>query len=134
VAPVAVSAAVAKSAPTVAKASVAKDDFWDDALSEPVKAAPVAAPIAPMDASRTSMPDRRRRPEDEVRQQKKKKKVVWGADWAKVGGGLTTCLVAGGITAALLFTTGRLFLWPAGIAVVGLFTALSGLMGEEGVW
>jgi len=113
--------------------TAAKDDFWDTALNEPVKTAPPVAAPAPRigSAAHTAVSDRRRRPEDEV---KPKKKVIWGADWAKVGGGLMTFLVAGGITAGLLFTTGRLFFWPAGIAVVGLFTCLSGLIGEEGIW
>lgn len=122
-------AAVARPAKVVA----AKDDFWDAALNEPVKAPPPVVAPAPRigSAAHTALPDKRRRPADEV---KPKKKVAWGADWAKVGGGLTTFLIAGGITAGLLFTTGRLFFWPAGIAVVGLFTCLSGLIGEEGIW
>jgi hypothetical protein len=68
---------------------------------------------------------------------KKRKKfrgIKWGFDWGKVGGGGLTFLIAGGITLALVVTTGRLYFWPAGIAVVGLFTCLSGLMGEEGIW
>lgn len=64
----------------------------------------------------------------------KKKRVIWGADWAKVGGGAMTFLVAGGITVGLVITTGYLYFWPAGIAVAGLLTCLSGLIGEEGVW
>lgn len=95
-------------------------------------APPVAAPaLRTGSAAHTTLPDRRRRAEDEV---KPKEKVIWDADWAKVGGGLMTFLVAGGITAGLLFTTGRLFFWPAGIAAIGLFTCLSGLIGEEGIW
>jgi hypothetical protein len=109
-----------------------KDNFWDDALPAPARPAPAAAkPAAKVGAAAAALPDRRKRPDAPP---PKQKKVRWGFDWGKVGGGLLTLVVAGGITAALLFSTGRIYLWPAIIAVGGLFTALSGLMGEEGVW
>ena len=60
--------------------------------------------------------------------------MKWGFQWGKVAAGAAGLLIGGGITVALLLSTDRIFFWPAGIAVVGLFTMLSGLMGEEGVW
>ena len=65
---------------------------------------------------------------------KKRKKIRWGFDWGQVGGGLLTFLVAGGFTAFVVMTTGRLVIWTTVIAVGGLLTCLFGLMGEEGVW
>src|SRR5215469_9769257 len=64
---------------------------------------------------------------------KKKKGVRWGFDWGKVATGGLMLLVGGGITlVGLLF--GRIIIWPAILAVVGLFTMINGLMGEEGIW
>lgn len=60
--------------------------------------------------------------------------MKWGFQWGKVGSGAATFLVGGGIAVALLLAIGRLFLWPAGAAVVGFFVMLSGLIGEEGIW
>jgi hypothetical protein len=117
-----------------AKSSAKDDDFWDKALSEPVKSLePVAPkPVAVIGShAHTALPDRRRRPEVEAADQPK---VRWGFDWGKVGGGLATFLIAGGITIGLLVATDRLYIWPAVVAGGGLITCLSGLMGEEGVW
>lgn len=58
----------------------------------------------------------------------------WGFQWWKVGSGAAMFLIGGGITLAILIGTGRLFFWPATIAVIGLFTMISGLIGEESVW
>jgi hypothetical protein len=116
------------------KAAAKDDDFWDKALTEPVKSAePMTPKPATVIGSRahTAPPDRRRRPETEAADQPK---VRWGFDWGKVGGGLATFLIAGGITIGLLIATDRLYIWPAVIAGGGLITCLSGLMGEEGVW
>jgi hypothetical protein len=109
------------------------DDFWDKALSEPIAVEPPAAlKPAPVLGSKANLapPDRRRRDEPEAAEPK----VRWGFDWGKVFGGLATFVIAGGITAFLVVSTGYLYFWPAGIAVVGLLTALAGLMGEEGIW
>ena len=111
------------------KVAAAKDDFWDKALSEPVKSPEPAAVIG--SRAHTAPPDRRRHPETDAADQSK---VRWGFDWGKVGGGLATFLIAGGITVGLLIATDRLFIWPAIIAGGGLITCLAGLMGEEGVW
>jgi hypothetical protein len=125
-----------KSRPTAPVAKKATDDFWDDALREEqtakvVPTAPRPAPSAATSATSSS-------PTQPTEAPKKKKRqssgVRWGADWGKVGGGLLTFLIVGGITLGLVISTGRLFFWPAGIVIVGLFTALSGLMGEEGIW
>jgi hypothetical protein len=120
-------------AAVVAKAAAKDDDFWDKALSEPVKSPePVAPKTAAVIGSRvhTAPPDRRRRETEPA----DKPKVRWGFDWGKVGGGLATFLIAGGITVGLLIATDRLYIWPAVVAGGGLITCLSGLMGEEGVW
>ena len=61
---------------------------------------------------------------------KKESSFQWGFDGGKFIGGLLTFLIAGGITVALVMTTGYLYFWPAGIAIAGLFSALSGLMGD----
>ena len=34
----------------------------------------------------------------------------------------------------MAMTTGRISVYLAALAVVGLFTMLNGLMGEEGIW
>jgi hypothetical protein len=63
----------------------------------------------------------------------KKKQFRWGFQWGKVGSGLVMLLIGGGISLAL-WLNGYVNLWAAGLAAVGLFTMLSGLLGEEGVW
>ena len=73
----------------------------------------------------------------DAKPKKKRKKSAgprWGFDWGKVAGGLVAFLAFGGITAAMFMSTGRISIYLAGCAVVGLFTALNGLMGEEGIW
>jgi hypothetical protein len=62
-----------------------------------------------------------------------KTKFRWGFQWGKVGAGLVMLLVGGGISLAL-WQVGYINFWAAGTAVVGVFTTLSGLIGEEGVW
>ncbi len=57
----------------------------------------------------------------------------WGFQWGKVATGGLMFLVGGGIALAGWFA-GVLIVWAAVVAVVGLFTMLSGLMGEEGIW
>ena len=63
----------------------------------------------------------------------KKKGVRWGFDWGKVVSGGIMLLVGGGITLAGWFL-GRIMIWGAVLAIVGFFTMLTGLMGEDGVW
>jgi hypothetical protein len=64
---------------------------------------------------------------------KKKKPFRWGFQWGKVASGGVMFLIGGGISLAL-WAGGVVSLWPVGLAAVGLFTMLSGLMGDEGVW
>ena len=60
-------------------------------------------------------------------------RVRWGFDWARVGSGATMLLIGGGIS-LVLGLGGRISLWAIGLAVVGLVTMLTGLIGEEGIW
>ena len=107
-----------KSAPVVAPASLANDDdFWNEGLKPTPKPAPVA----------TASP---KPPAPIKKRAKKESSFQWGFDGGKFIGGLLTFLIAGGITVALVMTTGYLYFWPAGIAIAGLFSALSGLMGD----
>jgi hypothetical protein len=139
-APVAASTEAPSAPQTSAKPDVAKaaaptqgDDFWDKALSEPVKMeAPPPPKPAPKIGAATAPPDRRRKSEWDF--EETTPKVRWGFDWGKVAAGGLTFLIAGSITVGLVITTGYLYFWPAGIAIVGLFTMLTGLMGEEGIW
>ena len=102
------------------------DDFWDEALGEEYE---VEAPDEPVAQANPEVAALMRQARREAQQDKKK--ASWGVDWAKVGGGLLTSLIAAGVTVGILVNTGYLYFWPAGIAVVGLLTALSGLMGGE---
>ena len=104
----------------------ADDDFWDDDIPEPTTSV-VKEPI-PAQTSRNSSPSKPTKPKPK----KKKKEIRWGFDWGKVGGGLGTFLVAGGITLALMETTGRIYFWPAGVAIVGLFTRVIRFDGRRG--
>jgi len=63
----------------------------------------------------------------------KKPGVRWGFQWGKVVSGLVMLLAGGGISLAL-WLGGAISPWAIILAVVGLFTMLNGLMGEEGVW
>ena len=58
----------------------------------------------------------------------------WGVQWGKVGSSAVMLLIGGGISLALWLADNRISLWAGGLAVVGLFTLINGLMGEEGVW
>lgn len=59
--------------------------------------------------------------------------VRWGFQWGKVGAGAVMLLVGGGIS-LVLWAGHVISFWAVGTAVVGLFTMLNGLMGEDGVW
>ena len=60
--------------------------------------------------------------------------MKWGFQWGKVGSGAVLFLIGAVISLVLFFGAGRVNLWAAGAMVVGFFTMLSGLIGEEGVW
>jgi hypothetical protein len=123
-------AGVAKAAPAASAAAiVADDDFWDEGL----KTVTVAKEPEPKPAS---LPKPSTNPVDHATKKKrpKEKKVKWGFDWGRVAGGGISFLLFGGLTMFLLLTTGRIFIWFAVAAIGGLLTALSGLMGEEGIW
>jgi len=120
-------------------AVAASDAFWDDVLGDESTAKPTAsanpAPAMHAAASPVSKPTSpHQQPSEGKPKKRKKKKIRWGFQWEKVIGGGVTFLIAGGITIGLIISTGYLFYWPAGVAVVGFFTMLSGLMGEEGIW
>jgi hypothetical protein len=139
-------AAAVERVKTPSVANTATDDFWDDtlAVAEPPKAvAPPAnapAPVGPTTAAagpsrayQTPAGIKAAEP-PKKKKAKKERRVRWGADWGKVAGGLLTFLICGGICAAMFSASGRIPLYIAGVGIVGLFTALSGLMGEEGIW
>ncbi|WP_425395265.1 hypothetical protein [Aeoliella sp.] len=108
------------------------DSFWDDALNEPLPAgntgASMLGPTAPTPSPAPHVSTAP--PKKKKKKQKQSAGFSWGADWAKVGGGLATFVIAGGIAVVLVITTGYLFYWPAIIAVIGLFSALAGLIGR----
>jgi hypothetical protein len=58
----------------------------------------------------------------------------WGFQWGKVAAGGGMFLIGGGISLVLWLAADTISMYAAGLAVVGLFTMLSGLMGEEGIW
>jgi len=133
-----------KRAPAKAAAPVS-DDFWDDALAiaDAPKQAPAAAAAATSPSTARSLSSSpagaapKSKSTDKPKKKKRKKEsggVRWGFDWGKVVGGLGTFLIFGGITAGIAMTTGRISLYLAALAIVGLFTMLNGLMGEEGIW
>ncbi len=64
---------------------------------------------------------------------KKKGGFRWGFKWGQVGSGGLMFLGGGGV-ALVAYLGGVIWFWPIGIAIVGLFIMLGGLMGEEGVW
>ncbi|MEM7474378.1 MAG: hypothetical protein AAF483_05240 [Planctomycetota bacterium] len=63
-------------------------------------------------------------------------KVKWGFDWPKVGSGALMFLGGGAVALAgyLGGSISRLTIGAAVVALIGLFTMASGLMGEDGVW
>jgi hypothetical protein len=62
-----------------------------------------------------------------------KKKVRWGFKWPQVISGLGMLAVGGGV-GLVGWLSGYIVIWAVVTAVIGLFTLLSGLIGEEGVW
>ena len=122
---------VRKSAP-VASLAEANDDFWDDEISTDLKLAAEPKEAAASEAKNVSSAVLAAA-EAELKA-KKGKKVRWGFQWHKVGGGAAMFVGAGLATLFLVLTTGRIFIYLAVITIIGLFTMLSGLMGEEGIW
>ena len=134
---------VPKPSAAQAQAPDIDDDFWNDALGAESQSKPLAAPLSKssprgaaqpaMDKAAAFYPSAKPKEADPPKKKKRKKSgggFHWGADWGKVGGGLLTFLVCGGITVAMVTTTGRISIYLAVVAVGGLFTALSGLMGD----
>ncbi|WP_442482572.1 hypothetical protein [Aeoliella sp. SH292] len=106
------------------------ESFWDDALAEPVKKAvparePQASMGSPYQAAQSKPSAKPKR--------KKAARASWGVDWTKVGGG-GLAFVLGGGGCALLWMSGYINIWLIIVTVGGLFTMLTGLMGEEGIW
>lgn len=62
-----------------------------------------------------------------------KKKVRWGFKWPQVVSGLGMLALGGGIT-YVGYLAGAIPIWAAIMAVVGAFTLINGLIGEEGIW
>ena len=62
-----------------------------------------------------------------------KKRKVWGFKWPQVIAGLGMLAVGGGV-GLVGWLSGYIVVWAVVTAVIGLFTLLSGLIGEEGVW
>jgi hypothetical protein len=130
--------AAAKAAPAPA------DDFWDDAISIADK--PKAAPAA-TESGQSAMikggkplvqnPSKEKSDPSPKKKRKKSKGIRWGFDWGKVVGGLGAFLIFGGLAVAIVMSTGRVSrgtMYLAVPAIAGLFTAINGLMGEEGIW
>jgi hypothetical protein len=136
-----------KSKPAAQAAPAPADDFWDDAISIADKPQP-AAVSSPSGSSAQSAMIKSGGPvlqnlsndQAEAAPKKKKKKsggIKWGFDWGKVVAGLASFLIFGGLTVALVMSTGRVSrgtVYLAVPAIAGLFTAINGLMGEEGIW
>jgi hypothetical protein len=122
---------------------VADDDFWDEALREEVSALPVATKPAPatatLPAAAPASATALKSETDKAAPKKKRKKgigIKWGFDWGKFVTGLAAFLVFGGLAVALFLAGGRIkgVIYLAIPAMGGLFTAINGLMGEEGIW
>jgi hypothetical protein len=135
-----VAGASARSAAVASRSSAlaADDDFWNEGLKPAAKlkepeAVPVSAAASGLVTKSAfgALPANSAEPK---KKKKAKKRVAWGFDWGKVVGGLASFVLFGGITAALAMSTGRISIYLAFLAVAGLFTALTGLMGEEGIW
>jgi hypothetical protein len=131
-----------KSASTSIRPSAleADDDFWNEGLKpDPKPKDPEPAAKSPMvsglvaNSATSSVSKSVAAPA----KKKKKKRASWGFDWGKVVAGLAAFLFFGGLTVALVMTTGRISrgtIYLAFPAIGGLFTAINGLMGEEGIW
>lgn len=115
-------------APTPDPTPVDDNFSWDEALDEefqveaPAETEPPSNPIVEEALARAAAdiePD--------------EKKVRWGFQWERVAGGALMFL---GAAAALLVLPPmrRITMMLVAAAIVGFFTMLSGLMGEEGIW
>lgn len=118
--------------PVVAAAAkpAANDSFWDDALDESFEVeAPANETVNPMATAALAAA--------EAKANKPVKKVRWGFQWEKFFAGLAAFVLGGGAAAFLIITTGRINRLTLALVVVafgGVFTMISGLMGEEGIW
>jgi hypothetical protein len=124
------------------------DDFWDDAISIADKPAPAATTSGPSgSAVHSSMiksggpavqnPSKDKADPAPKQKRKKSKGIRWGFDWGKVAVGLASFVIFGGLAVALVMSSGRVSrgtMYLALPAIAGLFTAINGLMGEEGIW
>src|SRR5215207_3735629 len=125
------------SKPAPRTAAAAPDDFWDDALpiAEKPKPSPVLTSTGQPVSTTTKVGgnsvvqshSKQKADSAPKKKRKKSKRIHWGFDWGKVVGGLGTFLIFGGVTAAMAMTSGRISLYLAGVAIVGLFTMLNGL-------
>ena len=111
-------------------ASAAPDDsFWDDALDESMEVeAPAVEPVNRM--AREALEAA------EAEANKPAEKVRWGFQWEKFASGLGVMFLAGAGALAVFVSLGSIRLTAVLLVVAfgGLFTAISGLMGEEGIW
>lgn len=115
------------------KSEVSKpsDSFWDEALNEEYEVE------APTTSSSTNPAVASTLAEAKFRANKKSKKVVWGVKWDKVLAGLGMMVLGGGGAALMIFGLGRirkLTVTLIIVAIAGLFTFITGLMGDEGIW
>jgi hypothetical protein len=141
------------STPTTSKsasraAPAPADDFWDDAISIADKPAPAATTSGSSGSAvqsakigsggpTTQNPSKDKADSAPKRKRKKSKGIRWGFDWGKVAVGLASFVIFGGLTVAIVMSTGRISrgtMYLAVPAIAGLFTAINGLMGEEGIW
>lgn len=141
--PVATAPAKPAARPAVAAtAASATDDFWDDEIpATPASSKPVANPaglnrpgLVASQAAKRSAADV---PKPKKPKPKKENRVAWGADWGKVVAGLAAFVVFGGLAVLLVMATGRISRGIVALAIPGiggLFSAINGLMGEEGIW
>ncbi len=58
----------------------------------------------------------------------------WGFQWGKVVSGGVMFLIGGVICLVLWLSADIVSMYAVGLTAVGLFTMLSGLIGEEGIW
>jgi hypothetical protein len=141
-------AVVSKAKPVTVAASPTKksavatvdDDFWDDALREEqtAKVVEMARPVPAPEPLAIAAPPTAKPGEAAPKKKRNKfRGIRWGFDWGKVVCGLAAFLIFGGITVAIVMSTGRISrgtMYLAVPAIAGLFTAINGLMGEEGIW
>jgi hypothetical protein len=110
------------------------DDFWNEGLKEPLPKT-VAAPIAtPAPKAAVAGAGRPAAPTTTTKKKRKRKEegegFRWGADWGKAAGGLGMFVIFGGLSVAEIMYWDRIHIYFPVLAIGGLFTALSGMMGD----